>query len=118
MFIRKSQPSPGLSALDAAALPDAASPAAGLNMGSHEGRAERVGGAPSYRFAFAAPQSNGQPPNAFSRPVQSIASQFGPQRISRSTERHPRYLGYVIESGTQAQASHDKTQRILKGTLR
>jgi hypothetical protein len=99
-------------------LPDEASLKSGSNMGSQEGRAERVGGARRLRPAFAASQRNVQLPNAFSRPMRSIASQFGPQRISLSTERHPRYLGYVIESGTQAQASHDKTQRILKGTLR
>lgn len=59
----------------------------------------------------------GQAPNAFSRPVQSIASTFSQKRVSKTVDRNPRYLGYFIESGAQAQASHTKTQRILKGAL-
>lgn len=59
----------------------------------------------------------GQAPNAFSRPVRSIASTFSQKRVSKTVDRNPRYLGYFIESGAQAQASHTKTQRILKGAL-
>ncbi|MCS4295701.1 hypothetical protein M2375_003948 [Comamonas sp. BIGb0152] len=65
--------------------------------------------------AFAS--GGGQAPNAFSRPLQSIASTFSQKRVSKTVDRNPRYLGYFIESGAQAEASHTKTQRILKGAL-
>lgn len=68
---------------------------------------------------IALPLASSRPaPNAFSRPAQSIASKFTQQRVSKTVERNPRYLGYLIVSGAQAQASHTKSQRILKGALR
>ena len=56
--------------------------------------------------------------NALTKRSESIATHFKPPRILKSVERNPRYHGYYIESGAQAQASTLKTQRILKGALR
>lgn len=55
--------------------------------------------------------------NAFTCPVQSIASQLPQPRLVKTVDRSPRYRGYFIESGAKAQASHIKTQRILKGAM-
>lgn len=55
---------------------------------------------------------------AFAIPRQSLASKWAKPRILKTVDRNPRYHGYYIESGAQAQASTLKTQRILKGALR
>jgi hypothetical protein len=57
-------------------------------------------------------------PTAFTLPLQSLASRLTKPRILKTVDRNPRYHGYYIESGAQAQASTLKTQRILKGALR
>ncbi|ULR87422.1 hypothetical protein [Comamonas sp. B21-038] len=56
--------------------------------------------------------------NAFSKRNESLATQLTKPRILKTVDRNPRYHGYYIESGAQAQASTLKTQRILKGALR
>ena len=56
--------------------------------------------------------------NAFTVPAKSLASGLTKPRILKTVDRNPRYHGYYIESGAQAQASTLKTQRILKGALR
>lgn len=86
--------------------------------GGSYGVVGRVGSNKSGWSTLGASVHAGLVPNAFSRPAQSVASKFSPQRVSRTVERNPRYPGYFIESGAQAQASHHKTQRILKGALR
>ena len=56
--------------------------------------------------------------NAFTKRNESLASRLTKPRILKTVDRNPRYHGYYIESGAQAQASTIKTQRILKGALR
>lgn len=56
--------------------------------------------------------------NAFTKRNESLASRLTKPRILKTVARNPRYHGYYIESGAQAQASTLKTQRILKGALR
>ena len=55
---------------------------------------------------------------AFAILRQSLAAKWTKPRILKTVERNPRYHGYHIESGAQAQASTLRTQRILKGALR
>ena len=55
--------------------------------------------------------------NAFTVPAKSLASRLTKPRILKTVDRNPRYHGYYIESGTKAQASFLKTQKILKGAM-
>lgn len=56
--------------------------------------------------------------NAFTKRNESLAAKWAKPRILKTVDRNPRYHGYYIESGAQAQASTLKTQRIVKGALR
>lgn len=56
--------------------------------------------------------------NAFTKRNESLAAKWAKPRILKTVARNPRYHGYYIESGAQAEASTLKTQRILKGALR
>ena len=55
--------------------------------------------------------------NAFTTPAKSLASKINQVKPLTKLNPNPRYHGYYIESGTKAQASFLKTQKILKGAM-
>ena len=55
--------------------------------------------------------------NAFTVPSKSLASRLTKPRILKTVDRNPRYHGYYIESGAQAQASLLNNQKLRKASI-
>ena len=56
--------------------------------------------------------------NAFTAPRgPSLACRLKAPRILKTVERNPRYHGYYIESGAQAQASLLNNQKLRKASI-